>query len=200
MVVTCAGSVPAGVAGVHGAGAADGPCAGIRCGRNAECRHEVNARDHRSNGSGNTICVCRDGHTGDPDSEEGCTPEFGFAGVAPTDPGSGGAADEHGFGGAGDGLGAGGLGADIIGCQEKNETYGIGEEWFEGCEYKCQCSAKLEILCQPRCKVRRKSNANVMVIMAINISCFFLLLRSSLPRNCRNRASSAPTPPTPAAR
>ena len=36
--------------------------------------------------------------------------------------------------------------------QVKNETYEVGQEWHEGCDYKCACSEKLEILCQPRCK------------------------------------------------
>ena len=44
----------------------------------------------------------------------------------------------------------------IVGCQEEERTYGVGEEWFEGCEFRCQCSDKLEILCQPRCKVSKE--------------------------------------------
>ena len=35
----------------------------------------------------------------------------------------------------------------------KNETYGVGEEWHDGCELKCVCNDKVEIVCQERCKV-----------------------------------------------
>ena len=35
----------------------------------------------------------------------------------------------------------------------KNETYGVGEEWNDGCELKCVCNDKVEIVCQERCKV-----------------------------------------------
>ncbi len=28
--------------------------------------------------------------------------------------------------------------------------YSAGATWYDGCEYRCQCSQKLEILCQPR--------------------------------------------------
>ena len=34
------------------------------------------------------------------------------------------------------------------GCVVKNETYEVGNQWNEGCEYTCTCSEKLEILCQ----------------------------------------------------
>jgi hypothetical protein len=30
--------------------------------------------------------------------------------------------------------------------------YSAGATWYDGCEYRCQCSQKLEILCQPRYK------------------------------------------------
>jgi len=78
VVVTCAA---AGVVGAVEDGlAARGPCAGVKCGPNADCRHELNLRplsgddggDEASHGE--TICVCREGHTGDPDSDEGCLP------------------------------------------------------------------------------------------------------------------------------
>ena len=38
-------------------------------------------------------------------------------------------------------------------CRAKNETYGVGEEWNDGCELKCVCNDKVEIVCQERCKV-----------------------------------------------
>ena len=45
------------------------PCQDTECGPRAECRHEI-----RGDGGGEpeTICVCQEGYTGDPDSEEGC--------------------------------------------------------------------------------------------------------------------------------
>ena len=72
VVVTCA----AGNAEQDDVGS---PCHGIECGPNAECRHEVrpvngDTEDDLEGGSqAATICVCRDGHTGDPDDlERGC--------------------------------------------------------------------------------------------------------------------------------
>ena len=41
----------------------------LQCGPNAECRHEV----FRGAEEAETICVCADGYTGDPDSKEGCS-------------------------------------------------------------------------------------------------------------------------------
>ena len=31
--------------------------------------------------------------------------------------------------------------------------YGVGEKWHSGCELKCVCNNKVEIVCQERCKV-----------------------------------------------
>ena len=66
-----------------------------------------------------TICVCKEGFSGDPDSQRGCNEQTDKSTVRPKE-----------------------------GCIVKNETYAVGEEWDDGCEYKCSCSKKLEILCQ----------------------------------------------------
>ena len=47
---------------------ASSPCQETQCGQHAECRHEIRG----DGGAPETICVCREGYTGDPDSEEGC--------------------------------------------------------------------------------------------------------------------------------
>jgi hypothetical protein len=86
----------------------------LQCGPNAECRHEV----FRGEGA-ETICVCKEGFSGDPDSQRGCNEQTDKSTVRPKE-----------------------------GCIVKNETYAVGEEWYDGCEYKCSCSKKLEILCQ----------------------------------------------------
>ena len=44
----------------------------------------------------------------------------------------------------------------------KNETYGVGEEWNDGCELKCVCNDKVEIVCQERCKVMRDASFLVL--------------------------------------
>ncbi|XP_065563841.1 uncharacterized protein LOC136029404 isoform X2 [Artemia franciscana] len=36
-------------------------------------------------------------------------------------------------------------------CTFKNETYARGENFFDGCEYTCECDQNSEILCKPRC-------------------------------------------------
>ena len=66
VIVTCAGNAELDDVG--------SPCHGIECGPNAECRHEVRPiGDQDATMPGATICVCRDGHTGDPDDlERGC--------------------------------------------------------------------------------------------------------------------------------
>ncbi|CAB4068326.1 Putative epidermal cell surface receptor [Lepeophtheirus salmonis] len=74
--------------------------------------------------SAETICVCKEGYTGDPDSDSGCSPN---SSQIPSTKGT-------------------------DSCVAKNETYAMGEHWFDGCDYKCYCSEKLEIFCQPRCK------------------------------------------------
>eukprot|EP00096_Caligus_rogercresseyi_P011409 TRINITY_DN4478_c0_g1_i1.p1 TRINITY_DN4478_c0_g1~~TRINITY_DN4478_c0_g1_i1.p1 ORF type:complete len:1447 (-),score=380.43 TRINITY_DN4478_c0_g1_i1:293-4633(-) len=101
------------------AGNDKGPCEGIKCGKNAECRHEVFRGE-----SAETICVCKEGYTGDPDSDSGCSPNSSHMSAT--------------------------KGPDS--CVVKNETYAMGEYWFDGCDYKCHCSDNLEIICQPRCK------------------------------------------------
>ena len=73
---------------------------------------------HEDNGK----CSCKDGYTGDPDSREGCYEHIGLPDrvtIRPRD-----------------------------GCVQKNETYLVGTEWNDGCEFTCICSEKLEILCQ----------------------------------------------------
>ena len=89
----------------------------FQCGPNAECRHEVLRAEATE-----TICVCKEGYSGDPDSQRGCNEHLNSPDRATVKPKSG--------------------------CIVKNETYGVGEDWFDGCEYKCSCSPKLEILCQ----------------------------------------------------
>ncbi len=109
VIVTCAGtSVDDG----H-----DGPCSDIKCGPNAKCRHEVFRGDQVE-----TICVCKEGYTGDPDSKEGCyehSPQPDRVTISPRD-----------------------------GCLVNNQTYSVGQKWNDGCDYTCTCSLKLEILCQ----------------------------------------------------
>lgn len=108
---------------VHCAGTAqdnDSPCQDTECGPNAECKHEILREEETE-----TICVCTEGYTGDPDSEEGCSLVS-----APPEPAS--------------------L-APV--CIAQNKSYAPGQEWFDGCEYKCSCSPKLEILCESRCKI-----------------------------------------------
>ena len=98
----------------------DSPCQDTECGPNAECRHEV-LRDTDTN----TICVCREGYRGDPDSERGCE-------LVSDSPQSQ---------------------AVSAGCVDRNQTYQPGQTWYDGCEYKCWCSDSKEILCEPRCKI-----------------------------------------------
>ena len=80
-----------------------------------------------------TICVCTDGYTGDPDNLDlGCAAHISNS---PID-------NAHEIGKT----------TSTIhrhdGCQVKNETYAIGAEWFDGCEYRCICDDKKETLCQ----------------------------------------------------
>ena len=100
----------------------------FQCGPNAECRHEV----FRGVREAETICVCEDGFTGDPDSKQGCSAAVVDV-SSPT-------------------LTSSAMSKTPTGCQVNNSTYGVGDEWFDGCEYKCTCSEKVEIVCQPRCK------------------------------------------------
>ena len=66
--------------------------------------------------------MCKEGFSGDPDSQRGCNEQTDKSTVRPKE-----------------------------GCIVKNETYAVDEEWDDGCEYKCSCSKKLEILCQVSC-------------------------------------------------
>jgi hypothetical protein len=99
-------------------GGENSPCQDTQCGPNAECQHAV-----LQSNDAETICVCQDGYTGDPDSDVGC------ALASPPDP------------------------LAAAGCLVNNTRYSQGADWFDGCDYKCTCSQKLEILCQPRCKL-----------------------------------------------
>lgn len=161
IILTCAGNASTG-------GDDGNPCKGIHCGPNAECRHEV----FRGEGSAETICVCKDGYTGDPDSKVGCSehpkelsssstsrgfddsnhpadasrrpisePPGVVSNLDPSNPLSKGLLTVS-KGSTRDGT-----------CRNKNGTYAAGEEWFDGCEFRCVCSQKREILCQPRCKL-----------------------------------------------
>ena len=112
VVVTCAGSA---ISDGH-----DGPCSGIECGPNARCRHQV----FSSGDQAETICVCKEGFTGDPDSREGCYrhdhPDGRVTGITPKD-----------------------------GCLVNNNTlYNVNQTWTDGCDYTCTCSVKSEILCE----------------------------------------------------
>ena len=98
----------------------DSPCQDTECGPNAECKHEVLRDTHT-----NTICVCREGYRGDPDSRQGCS----LVSDPPVTQTS------------------------SAGCVDRNETYAPGQTWYDGCEYKCWCSDNKEILCEPRCKI-----------------------------------------------
>ena len=172
VVVTCATAGNAELGGGVGS-----PCHGIECGPNAECRHEVrpvNGDTEDDLDSQATICVCRDGHTGDPDDlERGCAidmrrderPEDGGAALpsSSSSSSSGGsdstllAVDDieknlpvvHSQQPSAPALSSGEK------CRAKNETYGVGEEWHDGCELKCVCNDKVEIVCQERCKVNK---------------------------------------------
>ena len=80
-----------------------------------------------------TICVCKDGYTGDPDNlGVGCAAHISNSPV--------------------DNIHETGLISSEIhqpgGCKVKNETYAVGAEWFDGCEYRCICDQKKETLCQ----------------------------------------------------
>ena len=92
----------------------EGPCSDIKCGPNARCRHEVFRGDQAE-----TICVCKEGFTGDPDSTEGCYEQEAIEKPISS-----------------------------LGCLVNNETYSVGQTWNDGCDYTCTCSEKLEILCQ----------------------------------------------------
>lgn len=120
VVITCAGNAE----GEN----PEGPCSGITCGQNAECRHEV----FRGEQAAETICVCKDGFTGDPDSSVGCS----TANRLGSNPSSA----------------SPGQNGTQAGCLEKGNFFTVGEEWADGCEYMCSCSEKLEVVCQPRCK------------------------------------------------
>ena len=80
-----------------------------------------------------TICVCTDGYTGDPDNLDlGCAAHISNS---PID-------NAHEIGKTPSTI------HRHDGCQVKNETYAIGAQWFDGCEYRCICDDKKETLCQ----------------------------------------------------
>lgn len=130
VIVTCAGNA-------GDADGEDGPCSGIQCGPNASCRHEVFRGDQAE-----TICVCKLGYSGDPDSKKGCDEHVGRlpdrVTVSPKD-----------------------------GCLVKNETYSVGQQWTDGCEYTCTCSEKLEILCQVLYKLAKKNLNDITALKII---------------------------------
>ena len=99
------------------------PCQGTLCGPHAECKHAV-LQEEAETGAAETICVCEDGYTGDPDSAAGCS----LAAPPSASPVS-------------------------SSCLVNSTSYRPGQDWYDGCQYKCTCSHKLEILCQPRCKL-----------------------------------------------
>ena len=121
VVVLCASHTPS---------EAEDPCEAAQCGPNAECKREVitgsSDLSDLDSASENTICVCREGYTGDPDSDLGCSLTSSLE----------------------DSL-------DLVpedACVTQNSTYQPGETWYDGCDYKCSCNNK-EILCESRCKI-----------------------------------------------
>ncbi|XP_063596478.1 uncharacterized protein LOC134773237 isoform X2 [Penaeus indicus] len=40
----------------------------------------------------------------------------------------------------------------LEGCQAENASYGVGQEWTEGCQKKCSCSPGGVAKCEPRCR------------------------------------------------
>ena len=108
----------------------------LQCGPNAECRHEV----FRTGAHTETICVCKDGYTGDADNLEiGCAAHINSF---PEDL-------SHQLGHTSSEINK------REGCKVNNETYAVGAEWFDGCEYRCTCDEKKETLCQVYQKNRR---------------------------------------------
>ena len=107
----------------------------LQCGPNAECRHEV----FRTGAHTETICVCKDGYTGDADNLEiGCAAHINSF---PEDL-------SHQLGHTSSEINK------REGCKVNNETYAVGAEWFDGCEYRCTCDEKKETLCQVSKKYR----------------------------------------------
>ena len=107
----------------------------LQCGPNAECRHEV----FRTGAHTETICVCKDGYTGDADNLEiGCAAHINSF---PEDL-------SHQLGHTSSEINK------RDGCKVNNETYAVGAEWFDGCEYRCTCDEKKETLCQVSKKYR----------------------------------------------
>ena len=129
------------------ANAADAsPCSGNggNCGPNAECKHEVSGGEL----SADTICVCKEGYTGDPDSPEGCS-EHDPAHVAR--PG-----------------GQGQLTARGCVTPANNRTYQVGEQWFDACDYSCVCGEEQEIICQVRARA----------LIVLELYSFFMLFQN----------------------
>ena len=96
----------------------DDSCQDVECGPNAECKREV-LRDS------DTICVCKEGYSGDPDSDKGCSLSADLNKPENVPEGA---------------------------CVTQNSTYQPGQTWFDGCDYKCSCNNG-EILCESRCKI-----------------------------------------------
>ncbi|CAG0885187.1 unnamed protein product [Darwinula stevensoni] len=48
---------------------------------------------------------------------------------------------------------------ELKACKYNNETFAVGEDFHDGCEYKCTCTASLEIQCEPRCSLRADATA-----------------------------------------
>ena len=102
-----------------------------------------------------TICVCTDGYTGDPDNLDlGCAAHISNS---PID-------NAHEIGKT----------TSTIhrhdGCQVKNETYAIGAQWFDGCEYRCICDDKKETLCQVciNILINREVHLNIQITLQAN--------------------------------
>ncbi len=165
VIITCAGN--AGGDGDDGDGGG-GPCDEIECGPNADCRHEVSRAE--DDAQTETICVCREGFNGDPDDlSSGCSPrkdlldDIGVVASADTDGNDDSAAADASDASKKKGVepvaNQATVSAEIslrrplpAGCRVKNETYGVGDEWFDGCALRCTCSQQVEIVCEERCK------------------------------------------------
>ncbi|CAB3371636.1 Hypothetical predicted protein [Cloeon dipterum] len=74
-------------------------------------------------GSDEALCMCKEGHIGDPyDKKEGCKPTLPLL-----------------------------EGRELKKCFYKNNSYSIGQLFYDGCKQKCTCNGQAEIECEPRC-------------------------------------------------
>ncbi|XP_065331809.1 uncharacterized protein sas isoform X2 [Cloeon dipterum] len=74
-------------------------------------------------GSDEALCMCKEGHIGDPyDKKEGCKPTSPLL-----------------------------EGRELKKCFYKNNSYSIGQLFYDGCKQKCTCNGQAEIECEPRC-------------------------------------------------